>query len=205
MNTLSNPPVVLALNLPRLAGGNAPDSADVSSERQRGYAVGYAAGARKAQEELRVRTENNIRSHELLLTNVNEGLIAALHALQVACDGVGRIVAGTVIEAERSLAVTALTLAETILGVELSNTDTGARAALSRVLGHPDIGQVVSIQMNPEDLALISPVVPPGGVSLTSDATLPRGSARATMPSGFLDARLDTALARATVALMSDD
>ncbi|WP_423921958.1 hypothetical protein ACPEEZ_01785 [Frigoribacterium sp. 2-23] len=80
-----------------------------------------------------------------------------------------------------------------------------ARAALARALRGADAQIVATVRLHPADLAQLSPeIVATVGVPLVADAGLARGDAEADLPNGIVDARLDTAFARARAALLDD-
>jgi flagellar assembly protein FliH len=115
-----------------------------------------------------------------------------------------------VTDAQDAIAVSALDLAETIIGAELADGERSATAALGRALAVVDPTTITTIRLNPLDLGVLDRAVLDGtvraisGVSLTADASIARGDAIADLPLGFLDARIATAVARARAAILGD-
>jgi flagellar assembly protein FliH len=110
-----------------------------------------------------------------------------------------------VANAQESLAVSALELAEAVLGAELSDGDASAKAIVSRVLSVVDASVATAVRVHPADLPLLADLFGSHeAITLVADDTLGRGDAVAELPSGFLDARISTALSRARCALLEE-
>lgn len=80
-----------------------------------------------------------------------------------------------------------------------------ARAAVARALAGADGSVVTTLRLHPLDLALLDESTRASsapGVVFAADPSLGRGDAEADLPAGLIDARLDTALARARQALL---
>jgi flagellar assembly protein FliH len=170
--------------------------------RAAGFAAGYAAGARHVAEEAReqaARADALLAEQQAALTAGNAGLAAALTA---AARALAARQAPVLAQAEQRLHAAAVELAEAILGVELSDGPTSARAALTRALSveHP---AEVSVRMHPRDVAALDDLgeQAPTGVHILADPSLAPGDAVAEHTEGALDARIDTALARARAVL----
>jgi flagellar assembly protein FliH len=171
-----------------------------------GHSAGYAAGRRKAAaeaEELRSRME---REHAAALSQVEVRTRLALATLAAAAGAMEAAVIPVITDAEDALAHSALELAETILGRELSSAPAGARAALARATATgPETGRR-TVRMHPTDLASLDNATrEAAAVTFTADETLQRGDAITEFEAGYLDARISTALARARQALTGDD
>jgi flagellar assembly protein FliH len=108
-------------------------------------------------------------------------------------------------EAEGELAAAALVLAQAVVGNELSDPDGAARAALGRALSGPDHDAVISVRLNPDDLALLGEHAAQSSVALVPDPSLAPGDAVTVYPDGELDARISSALSRATAALTGEE
>ena len=104
-------------------------------------------------------------------------------------------------EAERRVADAGLQLAEAILGTELSNAQTAARAALARAFPSGETVPPLTVRLHPDDVQLLTGTTPAAGIALVADTTLERGDAVASYPDGMIDARIGTALERARTAL----
>jgi flagellar assembly protein FliH len=179
-----------------------------------GYSAGYAAGAREAArvaqaETERVRRERAVEA-ERNAARLADALAVLANAARVAADRSAPVLAA----AERTLQAAALELATAVLGVELADGATSARAALTRVLALDPEHEVHTVRLHPQDLAVLrealdaagTGVQPAGlpdltGVELVADPSLAPGDARGEFPEGYLDARVVAALGRARYAL----
>lgn len=175
---------------------------ELAAARQRGHAAGYAEGVRRAEAESAV-SEERRRAEALVerergaaqLTAARAVLASAVAALQAQA-------LPTIDTIENTLVDATLELAEAVLGMELQNGETSARAALARAVSHPDSTVAVSIRLHPADLELLGAVDATDlGVPLVADATLSSGDAVVELPVGVLDARIGSALERARLAL----
>ncbi|MFC0713849.1 FliH/SctL family protein [Cellulomonas biazotea] len=201
---------VLAFRPSPLAAPAVLDRGASDAARAEGFATGYAAGAREAarvaqEEATRVRLAQEERR-----VAAQVALDRALDVLRAAGAAAAARTVPVATEVEHRLHAAALDLATAVLGVELSDHERGARAALARVLAHVDGTEPVTVRLHPADLAALTAAADatgatlpdvPEGVTLVADATLAPGDARADLPDGFLDARVDAALARARAAL----
>lgn len=168
-----------------------------------GHAAGYAAGLQLAGHEA---TAARARHDAELAARVSA--LEARHAAEVASV---RLAGAALVErtvpvladSEQALFSCALELAEALLGHELRDGETSARAALARAYGTGEVEVPVAIRMNPADLAVLGRVtgILPETLTLVGDPALNRGDAVAEYPYGFVDARLDTAVARVRAAL----
>ncbi|GAA4362319.1 FliH/SctL family protein [Paeniglutamicibacter cryotolerans] len=185
-----------------LAGLGPGEDATVSA-RTRGYAEGYAHGIRAAESAARnQRRELEARTIEAERARTRDHA-RAIAVLRTASEALERRTVPALDHASAVLAESALLLAEAILGVELSNAPSGARAALDRALSAGRDAEIHSIRMNPADLGLLDPAVgPAAGVKLVADAGLLPGDAISEFADGFLDSRISTALDRARTALL---
>ncbi|MSR99996.1 MULTISPECIES: FliH/SctL family protein [unclassified Arthrobacter] len=178
----------------------------VERGRTQGHAAGYAAGMHAAAAETaRLREELRIR-FDAETAALRARADHALQLLNNAEQSLAKLTVPVVAEVQDSLAAAALDLAEALLGRELANGETSARAALDRALSGVDTRLVHQVRMHPADLAVLGDdVLNQAGVVFTPDASLKRGDAVTEFPDGFLDATLGTALARAKAALLGDD
>ena len=173
--------------------------------RARGYAAGFAQGARAAEHELAERRAHldagfaeAAEQAEALLQRRIAAVETMLRALEARLQPV-------VESAQESLAVSAMDLAEAILGVELRDAGTSAKSIVSRVLSTVDAAEPTVVRVHPGELPLLTGLF--GGheaIRLVADDSLDRGDAVAELPSGFVDARISTALARARCALLGE-
>ncbi|NUP74988.1 MAG: flagellar assembly protein FliH [Sinomonas sp.] len=171
----------------------------------RGHAAGYAAGLRRAEVESRAIRDALEAEHAAALREGGQRIAAALGVLTAAAAALDARTAPVLAEAEAQLSRAAVALADALVGRELSDAATGAKAALARALSGPATELVLCVRLHPADLALLSPEQQSAaGVTLVPDPALSRGDAVAVYPDGELDARIGTALARASAALAGE-
>jgi flagellar assembly protein FliH len=104
------------------------------------------------------------------------------------------------------LARASIEIAEAILGYELEDAPRSARAALTRAFAGDDAHAVHTVRLHPDDLSVLDAELRTRtDVSFVADPSLSRGDAIAEYPDGFLDARIATALARATNTLLQEN
>jgi len=197
--------------------GTAAPGAGALAERRRGYTdghtAGYTAGMRRAAEEAaRLRLLQDAE-HAALLAELRAANAARIGALNVCTDAVAATVTPVLADVEQTLLDCALTLAQAVLGQELNDAVTSARAALSRVLDGAGAVPPLRVRMNPRDVQALDGQLPqnqagvPGdgpavnGLSIVADPAIAAGDAIADFPDGFLDAGVASALARARQAL----
>lgn len=171
----------------------------------RGHAAGYAAGLRRADAELAARLAELDAEHAEAVEHGRAQVRAAVVLLEGAAFALAERTAPVLEEADAQLAAAAIALAEAVIGHELSDAPTGARAALARALSGRDADAVVAVRLNPADLALLEAGAGHDAglarVALVPDPALGRGDAVSVYPDGELDARIASALARARAAL----
>lgn len=171
----------------------------------RGHAAGYAAGLRRAAAEAVARDAERAAAHAAQLAADRARADHAVSILEAAAQALWARTAPVLADAEAQLAAAAIAVAEAVIGRELSDAPSAARAALARALSHPDHAGVVCVRLNPADLAHLGDDAAPSGVALEPDPSLAPGDAVAVYPDGELDARIATALARATAALTGQE
>jgi flagellar assembly protein FliH len=185
----------------------APSSGDrreAGASHAHGYATGYAQGIRAAEAVARTAREDAARTAAEAEAARRAEHADALRALAGAAAALNARTVPVLEEASGVLVESALLLAEKIVGKELSNDRFGAKAALDRAMDGIDAATVRQVRMNPQDLALLDlDTVPGTSIVLVADPSLARGDALTAFESGFLDARISTALERAAAALRS--
>ena len=173
-----------------------------------GHAAGFAAGTRAAAtEQLRLR-EQFQDEHRAMLDAGRLAVAQAVRVLEAATAAFQQRRGAVLEEAQDVLAASAMELAEAILGYELNDGGSTARAALARALATVSDGQTVTtVRLHPADLAALAAVDVGNvaGVELKGDPALNPGDAIAEYPQGWLDARLSTAVDRAKAALLGND
>lgn len=188
------------------------DGSDARRDRAEaaGYAAGWAAGSRAAAAhatELRAQLAAEAAEAQTVRAAEHAALVAALERV---CEGAAARTAPVLAASQHTLQVAALELAETLIGVELSDGEVSARAALSRALAMPmDVGRQ-TVRVHPDDARRIHAAVAAGDVALPSglevvaDARIAAGDAVSEHDGGYLDARIGTAVARAREVLTGD-
>ena len=173
--------------------------------RARGYAAGYAQGAREAERELAERRAQLDAEFAAAAEQAEALLQRRLGAVGLMLQTLDARLEPVVESAQQSLAVAALDLAEAVVGVELGDAETSAKAVVTRVLSSVDANETTVVRVNPGELPLLAALF--GGtdaISLVADASLDRGDAIAELPSGFVDARIRSSLDRARAALLGE-
>lgn len=184
---------------------NPRNTAGESLAYAHGHTAGYTAGLRKAVAEAEERRSAMEAEHAALLSRSEARTGRALAVLAAAAAALEAAAVPVLAQAQDTLAASALELAESVLGLELCNADTSARAALARATTAPLPAGTRTVRMNPADLSVLDgPTRAAAGVVFVGDETLERGDAIVEFESGYLDARIRTALERARQALIGD-
>jgi flagellar assembly protein FliH len=171
-----------------------------------GHSSGYAAGLRAAETEYRKKVEQLETGFAARAERQRAEAEHVLGVLHSAVQALHARYAPVLSAAEDVLAAAAIELAEAVLGQELSDGETSARSALARALAGAPAEEIITVRMNPADLAVLAGTdISTAGATLTADPDLAPGDAIAVLPDGFLDARLSTALARAKQALTKEN
>lgn len=203
MSTESAERTFARMAYPTLGGHDVERAAERG--RAAGHAAGYAAGLHAAAAETaRVRQELKARfdAERAALRARADHALALLNAAE---QSVAQLTVPVVAQVQDSLAAAALELAEALLGREMANGESSARAALDRALNGVDVRLVQTVRMHPDDLQLLdNDTLNNAGVVFTPDPGLKRGDAVTEFPDGFLDAALSSALSRARAALLGD-
>lgn len=193
------------LTFPALATSPEQQRLDADS-RSAGLAAGYAAGLRAAGAELAGQRAALDAEHRAALLHNAARTDRAIAVLTAAASALESRLIPVVTEAQDVIAQSALDLAETIIGAQLADGTSSAKAALGRALAVVDPTTITTVRLHPLDLAVLDDALrAASGVSFTQDASLARGDAIAELPLGYLDARIGTAVARARAAILGDD
>ena len=174
-----------------------------------GHAAGYAAGLQLAGRDAAAARTRQDEAHEALMVALEARHAAEVQALRLAAAALADRTVPVLADAEQALFSHALELAEALLGHQLRDGKTSARAALARACGTGSAEVPLSIRMHPDDLTELNAAGRdaldlPASVQLVPDPSLNRGDALANYPHGFLDARLGTAVARTRTALLNE-
>jgi flagellar assembly protein FliH len=192
------------MTFPSLPATAQQEQTDADS-RAAGHAAGYAAGLRAAGAELAGQKAALDAEHRAALLHDAARTDRAIVVLTAAALALDSRLLPVVSDAQDAIALSALDLAETIIGAELANSERSAKAALARALAAVDPATITTIRLNPLDLSVLDENVrAASAVSFTADASLARGDAIADLPLGYLDARITTAVARARSAILGD-
>ncbi|MCP2032927.1 flagellar assembly protein FliH [Okibacterium sp. HSC-33S16] len=174
--------------------------------KTRGHAAGYAAGLHAAQRELADQRIALQAEFDEAMERGRADVQRTLDALAAAIRAADARALPVVEDAQNTLAVAAIELAEAVIGQELADGERAARSALARALSSVPVDGLTNIRMNPDDIARLAPEeraeVP---AELIADPALQPGDAIAVLPNGWLDARIETALARAKSALLGEE
>ncbi|MDR3069222.1 MAG: flagellar assembly protein FliH, partial [Cellulomonas sp.] len=166
--------------------------------RAAGFAAGFAAGSREAAKVAAAEAEAAYQRAEAAEAARADEHAQAMAALAAAVRAVGAARVPVLDAAQDRLHAAALELARAVLGVELSDAPTAARAVLARA-ANAGVSSEVVVRMNPRDA---DAVVAPEGMRVVVDPTLAHGDAVVEHGEGELDARIDSALERARAVLV---
>jgi flagellar assembly protein FliH len=195
----ATPPAAGEARAVALARLDAP-TADDEAARAAGWAAGYAAGARRAAVDA---AEEEARAQERRAQDAQQQAAehaSALAALDAAARALQARTAPVVADALGTLQAAALEIAVALLGVELGDASSAARAALARVLTEPDVPADAVVRLHPRDLAAV-PTTDGLGVTLVADPALAPGDAVLEHADGHVDARIAGAVERVRAAL----
>ena len=189
---------------------SAAGSLDVRDERQAaralGYAEGWSSGTRAAAAQAESLRDALLRDHEQTAAAARAATDAALAGLASAARQLLSSTAPTLDEAGDVVLEAAVALARAILDAELSVVDDAAQAALRRALRPLPTDHVVTVRLNPADVACLEGVVTRTAsgdlfegheVRLVADPSLTRGDALAEQAGAVVDAGVEAALTRA--------
>ncbi|GAA4158432.1 hypothetical protein GCM10022286_11300 [Gryllotalpicola daejeonensis] len=185
------------------AGGSAAAAVRRDAEL-RGYAAGYAAGARRAERML----EERRAAMEAADRKLREAAAAAQRARDARLEQVIAALEArlepTIESVRGALLAGAVELAEALLGRELADDELSARAIAQRVIAADPERAVTRVRVNPAEASDVALMLTGRSVDVVGDPELARGDAIAELPDGLLDARITTAIARVRRALAED-
>lgn len=171
-----------------------------------GHTAGYTAGLRKATVDAEERRSRMEAEHAAVLSHSQARTGHVLATLAAAAAALEAAAVPVITEVQDALAASALDLAEAILGRELSDADTAARAALARATAVRLPAGTRTVRMHPADLSVLDKATrEAAGVVFVADETLERGDAFTEFEGGYLDARIRTAMERARQALTGEN
>ena len=174
-------------------------------EQARGHAAGYASGLRAAAAQTQRQRAQLKTEHQAALAAGREEISRAVQALNRAARSLEQSAIPAVEEISGSLAAAALDLAEALLGQELNDAETSARAALTRALAGVPRSGIRAVRLHPSDLAALDlETISAADVRLQADRSLNPGDAVTDFAHGYLDATLASAVQRARAALIGN-
>jgi flagellar assembly protein FliH len=184
-------------------------SSDATADRiayAQGHTAGYTAGLRKAAAEAEARRAGMEAEHAAVLAHALARTDRALAALAAAVAALDAAVVPVLADSQDTLVAAALDLAEAILGRELADEETSARAALARAIAGTHPAGARTVRMHPADLSVLNEAErATAGVVFVGDLSVNRGDAFTEFETGYLDARIASALDRAREALLGED
>ncbi|THJ65047.1 hypothetical protein E8P82_13025 [Arthrobacter echini] len=185
---------LLPISFPLLGAGS--DTAARDTAAARGHAAGYADGLALARAELAEQRTRLDAERAAERRHADQRAAQRMRVLDAAVRALERQSAPVLAEARTRILDAALEIAEALLGQELQDGPSSARAAVARALSGIDGEDVRTVRLHPADLADLSATDVPAGLQLSPDPSLQRGDAVAECENGQLDARLGSALAR---------
>ncbi|MFT2816624.1 FliH/SctL family protein [Leifsonia sp. A12D58] len=174
--------------------------------KARGHAAGFTEGLRQAKAEADAALARQQAEHQASLKHDQARTDRAIQTLNQAAAALQTRTVPVLDEAKDVLAHASIAIVEAILGYELGDAPRSARAALARAFAGENSHAVHTVRLHPDDLGVLQVEVRDrADVTFLADPSLSRGDAVAEYPDGFLDARISTALARATSALLEEN
>lgn len=167
----------------------------VDEARSRGYAAGYADGARQAEQELTARQAELEAEFATLAAQQLSRETAQIETVNAVIAALSARIEPTLADAQQTLATAAVALAEAIIGTELSDSETSARSVVARILAVAESAVIATVRVNPAELPLIKANLSTV-VNLIGDPTVNHGDAIATIPDGHIDFRISAAVER---------
>lgn len=178
------------------------ERAAMAAARARGYAAGFADGRRAAavEQERWLAEAEDARAAEAAEAADRVSALAAV--LRSAAVELREATVPVLADAEESLVEAAFELASAVVGIALEDRLAAARAAVRRAVSAAQPGAVAVVRLHPDDVAALRAAgLDDAEPRLVADASLSRGDAIGELPSGWLDARIQDAFARAREAL----
>lgn len=205
---MSNDVAFAPLSVPVLAETEDQHAA-ADAARARGFASGYADGRRAAAAEQADWSAEARLQRAAEAQETAERRAVLERALRTAAVELSEATVPVLADVEATLVAAAFELAEAVVGAVLADRLAAARAAVGRLFDEAPAGELTMIRLNPADLALLAEAGPGGGageasldgITTVPDPSLAPGDAIGGLPTGWLDARIRTALDRAKEAL----
>lgn len=174
--------------------------------RARGYAKGYAEGLRAAETELAAERLHRENEFTALTASVEDRTAQQSNTVDRVLEALNIRFEPTVESAADCLAQSSFELAESVIGVELSDIERSARSIVSRICNTIEAVTETTVRVSPEMCDLVTAALGTRpGLTVIGDSGLEPGDAIAEVAHGYLDAQIRTALARAKAELLGDD
>ncbi len=204
-----DPIVVTAMDMPQLlvrpAIGDTHEPA--AGARAAGFAAGYAEGLRQATQQAALAAGELRERERLAAADRLAATTRATQALERAAARLGDLSDGLMATLTDVVIDEVVTLAEGVIGAELSDPGLRAAAALRRAMSgvgdRAAAGHRVSIRLHPADVAALDLGAAAGGVEIVADPGLEPGDATAVSGDRWVDARLRQTLHRVREAIGS--
>jgi flagellar assembly protein FliH len=168
-----------------------------------GYAAGWAQGRGEAKQAAEEQADRDAQAVEEVMAAQAIQVERAISAIATAARELERRAVPTVLDIENTIAETALTVAEAVIGRELRTATQPGREALARALALAPEQRPVTIRLNPADRMTMgltdgtTELVMDGRpITLVDDPSMQRGDAVAICDATTIDARLGAALER---------
>jgi flagellar assembly protein FliH len=184
------------------------ESASTRQERETASTAGYSEGLAIARAEVAAEFAEQQRKLELNFTERLSALenryFEAVRTVESAAAALDTDLASKLSDAHTKVFEAAMEIAVAVIGAEMTEVSSRARAAVGRVLAVADFSQITEIRMHPKDVAAVQEMAGLPQVNLVADESLQPGDAFATMQDGWLDARISETIARVRAALADE-
>jgi len=173
--------------------------ADAGARREaevRGYAAGWAAGARRAEAMLAERAAGLEEAAAAQASAIDAADAARAARLAAVLSALEARSEQTAADVRAALLAAAVELAEALLGRELADDELSARAIAARVVAADAERAVTRVRVHPAEVSDVAVMLTGHAAVVVPDAGLARGDAIAELPAGHLDARISAAVER---------
>jgi flagellar assembly protein FliH len=174
------------------------------SAEANGYEAGLAIGREQAQSELEQGRMALAREFADRTERLDAQYQQAISTIHQAAQSLHMGLVNTVGDAQDRINDVSVKIALAVIGMELTDASSAARAAINRVLTTVEFAEITEVRMHPDDVTAVAGMPELPHVKLTADDTISRGDAVATLTSGWLNARIDESLNRVHAALAAD-
>lgn len=164
----------------------------------RGYADGYAEGARHAEAQHLSRMADMEREHADALNRIRAEADQLASTLKAAATALDTRTIAPAQEAHDSVLAAALDVAEALVAHAMTDEYTRAKAVVARAMSTPAAASAVKIRVSPEDCNLVRSTVSDEETAalFVADSTLATGDVIVDLEHGYIDAGIASAVAR---------